>query len=541
MFQIIQAGKSVRYGGSVLSCILLVTLTFLLPGSTFAEQKIPSSDKVAVTDGHVFHDVGMLWNHVSNWGLIGSAPSVGTPFSAAPSARWPGQDGHDHLWAGGLWVGGRVLGETLVSTGSFQSEFYPTEAAGDTIFATAHGAPGGQRYPWPAADDDQDGLEDEDPLNGVDDDGDGNIDEDFAAIGDQSFRCDYTDDSVYAQELYPDHTPLNIRVTQESYQWSQPRLENTIGYEFTVENIGVTDISQVYLGIQADFDIAPHLIGAENDQAGSWTGLIQTADGSWVTVDLAYMYDSDAAPPEAGYVGFVLCGHDTDPAGQTAPESVSPRNIQIYRGNATFDNGGDPSNDSERYELLADNYSDGNSWAPADYRVLMSCGPFANFPPLAELHFQVALVAGHDLTNLLNNAAEIIRVYQGLDFDRDGDPNNGAEFTVNWLPYESVPSPVDDNPIPAVAGLQLQTHPNPFNPTTTLTFELKRDSRVILAIHDTNGRLVRSLVSADFPAGTNEINWHGKDDRGQAVSSGVYLARLTVSGQSVVQKMVLLR
>ncbi|MBU8872060.1 MAG: hypothetical protein KOO60_14425, partial [Gemmatimonadales bacterium] len=311
---------------SIRLCSLFFFTVFFL--STIGALAAPGTklqpvavEKSAVIDGHVVHDVGELWSHVTNWGLIGSAPGATTPFSDAPSAMWPGGSGNEYLWAAGLWVGGTVLGEQRVSTGGFSSEFLPTEAPGDTIFATAHGAPGGNRFPWSDADDDGDGLEDEELLNGLDEDMDGLVDEDFAAIGDQHFVCGYNDFEPAILEIQPDHTPLNVKVIQQSIQWSNPLGEDFIGYDFMITNMGEVDIDQVYLGMFSDFDIGPRALPsiAEDDYAGFVSTMVQASDGSWVSVQVAYMFDGAETSTVDGYAGWVLCGHTTDPLGVTAP------------------------------------------------------------------------------------------------------------------------------------------------------------------------------------------------------------------------------
>ena len=143
--------------------------------------------------------------------IPGSCDSTLSP----PSARWPGDGGLDHLFAAGLWVGARVLGEVRVSAAAFNSEFLPTDAPGDTIQTAFSGMSGGIRYPWLDPDDDSDSREDEDPLNGRDDDGDGQVDEDCAAIGDQHFFATYADTAAVLQQNFPDHEPLGIEVLQQ--------------------------------------------------------------------------------------------------------------------------------------------------------------------------------------------------------------------------------------------------------------------------------------------------------------------------------------
>ena len=83
--------------------------------------------------------------------------------------------------------------------------------------------------------------------------------------------------------------------------------------------------------------------------------------------------------------------------------------------------------------------------------------------------------------------------------------------------------------------------PNPFNPATSMQFNLSRDGRVDLKVYDVAGRLVRSLVSGSRSAGANTVNWDGKDDRGRAVASGTYFARLVVDGQAEIKSLTLVR
>jgi hypothetical protein len=75
--------------------------------------------------------------------------------------------------------------------------------------------------------------------------------------------------------------------------------------------------------------------------------------------------------------------------------------------------------------------------------------------------------------------------------------------------------------------------PNPANPMTTITFELKEAARVEAAVFDLSGRRVKSLINGEFrSAGQVAIPWQGVDDRGSAVASGTYLVRV-IAGQEV--------
>ncbi|HXV12710.1 MAG TPA: choice-of-anchor D domain-containing protein [Candidatus Krumholzibacteria bacterium] len=83
--------------------------------------------------------------------------------------------------------------------------------------------------------------------------------------------------------------------------------------------------------------------------------------------------------------------------------------------------------------------------------------------------------------------------------------------------------------------------PNPFNPVTTIAYDLPRASRVRLAIYDVRGREVRALIDANQPSGSHEVRWDGRDARGVPAASGVYFYRLSAGDFVQTKKMVLLK
>ncbi|MBD3220640.1 Omp28-related outer membrane protein [bacterium] len=95
---------------------------------------------------------------------------------------------------------------------------------------------------------------------------------------------------------------------------------------------------------------------------------------------------------------------------------------------------------------------------------------------------------------------------------------------------------------PSVPGptLTVRAYPSPFNPQTRIRFELPAAGPVDVRVHDLAGRVVRTLVDgARRPAGTHEVVWRGRDDRGRALSSGVYLVRVRAGGEIGWGKVVL--
>lgn len=88
-----------------------------------------------------------------------------------------------------------------------------------------------------------------------------------------------------------------------------------------------------------------------------------------------------------------------------------------------------------------------------------------------------------------------------------------------------------------------QNHPNPFNPATTISFAIPLDvPKVTLRLYNTAGQLVRTLVDGSRTAGSHRVVWDGRNDRQEAVSSGIYFYRLDAGGQFVDQrKMILMK
>ncbi len=95
--------------------------------------------------------------------------------------------------------------------------------------------------------------------------------------------------------------------------------------------------------------------------------------------------------------------------------------------------------------------------------------------------------------------------------------------------------------IPAARTALLGNHPNPFNPKTTIRFQLARSGEVRLDIFDASGRLVRHLTRETMDAGPHAVQWDGRSDEGETVASGVYHYRLQAGNDVVSDRMVLLK
>ncbi|HBC46405.1 MAG TPA: hypothetical protein DCZ43_05105 [candidate division Zixibacteria bacterium] len=87
----------------------------------------------------------------------------------------------------------------------------------------------------------------------------------------------------------------------------------------------------------------------------------------------------------------------------------------------------------------------------------------------------------------------------------------------------------------------LQNIPNPFNPTTEISFYLDQGGQAILKVYNITGQLVKTLVSDNLSLGKHRIIWDGKNSLGIDVASGVYFYVLTSGTERTSKSMTLLR
>jgi hypothetical protein len=99
---------------------------------------------------------------------------------------------------------------------------------------------------------------------------------------------------------------------------------------------------------------------------------------------------------------------------------------------------------------------------------------------------------------------------------------------------------VDGMETPKTFSLK-QNYPNPFNPTTAIHFELPKPANVRLNVYNIQGQLVRTLVNGHSTAGRYQVIWDGRNDRGQTVSSGVYIYRIQAGDFVKTRKMMLVK
>jgi hypothetical protein len=143
-----------------------------------------------------------------------------------------------------------------------------------------------------------------------------------------------------------------------------------------------------------------------------------------------------------------------------------------------------------------------------------------------------------------------------LELDGSILPIGAFDLSLNILsndpanPVLTIPTHVVVDSLVTITGLDDQVpgqyelhanYPNPFNPTTTIRYDLPASVNVRLVIYNVRGEKVRELVNTHQPAGRHKILWDGRNSHGESVATGVYLYKI-VAGEFVsTRKMTLLK
>ena len=86
-----------------------------------------------------------------------------------------------------------------------------------------------------------------------------------------------------------------------------------------------------------------------------------------------------------------------------------------------------------------------------------------------------------------------------------------------------------------------ENFPNPFNPSTTISYSLAKNSPIKLIIYNSLGQKVKTLINETQTAGFHKIQWNGDNDYGERVSSGTYFYRMTTGSFEKTQRMILIK
>ncbi len=161
------------------------------------------------------------------------------------------------------------------------------------------------------------------------------------------------------------------------------------------------------------------------------------------------------------------------------------------------------------------------------YPVYDSTSQYAYYPGFGSLTIDSGTAnLPSDVIMPSTDLAGNLRVYNGnIDI---GCYEYGS--TVNLQEY--IPTPISSN---------LSIYPNPFKQHTNISYTLEKASDVVLEVFNTKGQRVKKLVNSKQAKGEQVMQWDGKDEEGNALSSGVYIALLNYNGKRVSQKMILVK
>jgi hypothetical protein len=373
------------------------------------------------------HNIGNLTLAVGNTGMFGTVYSTdmvdcftGQPLTAC---QFPKGSDVTYLWAGNLWVGGIVNGDTLVSaafdgwSGGF--EFFPDQAPLGQLTCRSS-------------------ISTESPLR-------------VGARSHQDIGGSYFDTCTNCPKKYFDrtdnryHKPIGLRVDQNSFAWDYPHAENTVIICYAITNIGSDTVHDAFVGAYIDGDVSPSSVyGAGDDIAGfrNFVGLPGDCDQQtelqlgWICDNEGDTFDARIHTPHV--TGAVLLTqpatgqHMTfnwwSPAFNYGSNSFVPMRKSIARD---FGAGGTgiPYGDKNKYYLLSNGDIDydqpfagkigpddsvwvfpgeaGGLYAQgADVRYLLSVGPW-DLAPDQQAEFAIAYVCGYNLHTTWGNEANL--------------------------------------------------------------------------------------------------------------------------------------
>ena len=142
----------------------------------------------------------------------------------------------------------------------------------------------------------------------------------------------------------------------------------------------------------------------------------------------------------------------------------------------------------------------------------------------------VSIKSGYAISNNLGGLMIWALGYDYID---------GTQKLVQSMKYNYLD--VDIAPNPNKFSVNIINYPNPFNPITTLRYDLPKATNVIITVYDMMGRKVKNLINTNQNSGYKSVIWNGTNDNGEIVSGGMYFYSIKTNTFSQTKKMVLLK
>lgn len=410
--------------------VLRYVIRFVLAFSFFLnlvqaqEQVTPLYRKTSADDESKFTSVGSLRLTVSNFGTLGHGFNK---WPGQPNCEYPTGSGIEHLFEGGLWIGGYRNGQgPFVSTSAVDVSSVRDVASGFEFTNTVE-----------ARTEERSSLSSSRYFNPD-------------AISHQDFRADFTDTNKVVPgttTAIPEHDyPLGVSAHMESYAWNFSFAENFVILNYAIRNVSRDILDSVYAGLWLDTVVRNTNLSPPRGSAFYSRG----GNGFIDSLRMAYEFDVDGDPGFTdSYIGVSLLGTTPLQFVGVKPTGGDSLGARAYFNSWQFRNTTDPiffspANDRERYEKLAVPLSRNDLpglTSPSNRSVLLSTGPFRNFAPDTEINVVFAIVCakkyGNDPTasdtetakrNLHRSWSFAQQAYDGEDKNRNGTLDAGEDL-----------------------------------------------------------------------------------------------------------------
>ena len=393
--------------------------------------------KILDDDNSKYTDVGNIGITVTNFGTYGNGFVL---WPDQPSCEYPLGSGIEHIFDGGLWVGGFVANDSLgggklgpfVTTGAVDASsissrgggFEYTNSSGNLV--TERSSLFDSRYYSPYA------------------------------ISHQDFIMDYVDTNRTLKNGEPitDHSPLGLAIHEETYAWNFPFADFFVIFNFWVKNVSKKYLDSVFVGLWTDTVVRnTRITGRPSGSAFFNKG----GNGYNDSIKIAYEFDAagDLGYSDS-YVGIQFLGSDPELPNKypiSLEDSLTSVNFVTWQFRNTDDpNFFAPQNDIGRYNKIRGYFGGSNRWnnginpssikTATNRSMLLSRGYFDFIAPGDSVNVVFAIVCGkkygpdpanldteEQKKNLYSNADWALRAYFGEDRNRNGilDPNEDLD------------------------------------------------------------------------------------------------------------------
>jgi hypothetical protein len=186
----------------------------------------------------------------------------------------------------------------------------------------------------------------------------------------------------------------------------------------------------------------------------------------------------------------------------------------------------------------------GQNWNLADTRVAAGIAFFkgTNETVVAAITFDNEFIGSFDSGASWEDHTDNINGSVLMDIRVSSEDGNCYVLTAeDGVYFRSITALGIDDPEPVFGQnfLLYSNYPNPFNPRTTIAFNMGQQGKVTLDVYNVLGQKVRSLIAGTRQGGLHSLQWDGRDNSGNALATGVYLLQLKAFGDVQTRKMIL--